>query len=66
MKVTIDRERCAGHGRCYVFATDVVDADDDGYGVVVVAEPAPDRHDAVRQAARNCPEQAVLVEEVPS
>ena len=64
MKVTIDRERCAGHGRCYVFAPDVLDADDEGYGVVLLSEPPADLHAAVRQAARNCPEQAVIVEEV--
>ena len=63
MKVTVDRERCAGHGRCYVFAPDVLESDDEGYGVVLDPQPAPDRHAGVRQAARNCPEQAVIVEE---
>ncbi len=43
MKVAIDRNRCAGHGRCYVFAPEVFDSDDDGYGVVLVPEPGPDQ-----------------------
>ena len=34
MRITLDRTRCTGHGRCYVVAAAVFDADDDGYGVV--------------------------------
>ena len=64
MTVRVDRERCVGHGRCYVFAPDVFEPDDEGYSTVLLAEPGPGQHDAVRSAARNCPEQAVIVEEV--
>ncbi|HUR75715.1 MAG TPA: ferredoxin [Sporichthya sp.] len=64
MAVSVDRERCVGHGRCYVFAPDVFEPDDEGYSTVLTAEPEPRDHDSVRSAARNCPEQAVIVEEV--
>jgi ferredoxin len=32
MRVTIDRDRCAGHGLCYIVAPDVFTDDPDGYG----------------------------------
>lgn len=63
MTVRVDRELCVGHGRCYVFAPDVFEPDDEGYSTVLLASPEPGRYDAVRSAARNCPEQAVIVEE---
>ena len=63
MNVRIDRDRCVGHGRCYVFAPDVFEPDDEGYSTVLLAEPGPRAQDAVRSAARNCPEQAVIVTE---
>jgi ferredoxin len=62
LHVDIDRGRCAGHGRCYVLAPDVFEPDDEGYAVPI--DPAPRDHLAVRKAERNCPEQAVIVEEV--
>ena len=64
MKVRVDRELCVGHGRCYVFAPDVFEPDDEGYSTVLVPSPGPNQYDAVRSAARNCPEQAVILEEV--
>lgn len=62
MHVTIERDRCTGHGRCYALAPDLFEADADGYGTVVGAgaldastvEPA-------RRAEANCPERAVAV-----
>ena len=65
MKVDIDRTRCAGHGRCYVFAPDVFEPDDEGFAVPVNPEPGARERDDVVKAQRNCPEQAVIVEEVP-
>lgn len=64
LSVAIDRELCVGHGRCYVFAPDVFEPDDEGYSTVLSAEPEPRHYDSVRGAARNCPEQAVLITEV--
>jgi ferredoxin len=64
LKVDIDRTRCAGHGRCYVFAPDVFEADDEGFSVPVQPLPGDQHREAVLKAFRNCPEQAVIVEEV--
>jgi ferredoxin len=64
LKVDIDRNRCAGHGRCYVFAPDIFAPDDEGFSVAVAPLPGAQHRDAVLKALRNCPEQAVIVEEV--
>lgn len=61
MRVTINRQRCTGHGRCYVLAPEVFDADDDGYGVVRHEVVADEVLDAARQGARNCPEDAIEI-----
>ncbi len=67
MKVTIDRRRCTGHGRCYNLAPEVFESDDDGYGVVIGAEVPPSLADRAWIAVTNCPEDAITSEgELPS
>lgn len=64
MRVTIDDEKCQGHGRCYALAPTVFEPDDIGQGKVLgdgtVAEADQDQ---ARLAAANCPELAITVEE---
>ncbi|MDT5095080.1 MAG: ferredoxin [Mycobacterium sp.] len=57
--VSVDPERCTGHGRCYTLAPDVYDADDLGHSIVLVDEVSGDleQHAAVGQ--QNCPESAI-------
>jgi len=64
MRVTIDAERCQGHGRCFTIASDLFDSDDLGNGFVIGdgAVHADREHDA-RLAAQNCPEHAVMIKE---
>jgi ferredoxin len=64
MRVSIDRERCTGHGRCYMVAAGVFGDDDDGYGVVTVDEAnlTPDLVEQAALAAASCPEGAVVFE----
>ena len=59
MKIVFDRARCTGHGRCYALAPTLFEDDDEGYCVVVRAEPGPDDEAAARRAVDNCPEQAL-------
>ena len=62
MRISIDRSVCTGHGRCYALAPAVIDADDDGFGVVVGdGVVPPDEEDRARRAAANCPEDAISV-----
>ena len=63
MRITLDRTRCTGHGRCYAVAPGVFDGDDDGYGVVIRAEVAPDDEQEARRGATNCPEDAITLHE---
>ena len=61
MRVELDRERCQGHGRCYVLASAVFESDDDGYGVLVSETVTAEFHDAARKGAGNCPEDAITI-----
>jgi ferredoxin len=66
MRVQIDPGRCQGHGRCYDLAPELFGEDEDGYGTVLADGAVPaGREDDARLAAANCPEHAVVHEEVP-
>ena len=63
MRVTIDRDRCLGSGNCIAWASEVFDQSDDDFLVVVLDETPPaERREAVEQAARFCPGQAIRVD----
>lgn len=65
MRVSLDREKCQGHGRCYALAPDLFDSDDEGYGFVIPSDgtvPAG-LEEAARLAADNCPEFAIEIED---
>jgi ferredoxin len=64
MKLTIEAERCTGHGRCYTLAPQLLSDDEEGF----VAErgqtidvPAG-LEDAARDAALSCPEGAISID----
>jgi ferredoxin len=61
VKVVIDPELCHGHGRCYMLAPEVFEADDRGHGLVVAAELPPELVKKAELAAANCPERAITV-----
>ena len=61
MHVSIDHDRCTGHGRCYSLAPSVFDADDAGHGIVVVADVPPELEGDARSACNNCPEGAITI-----
>jgi ferredoxin len=62
MRVTIDQDRCAGHGLCYLVAPDVFTDDEDGYGRPAVdGELTAERLTSARRAAGSCPEQAIAI-----
>ena len=63
MKVQVDRERCVGHGRCYVLCPQVFDEDEEGYAVVTAAEVPAALEEKVLLAADNCPEHAIAISE---
>ncbi|WP_420639584.1 ferredoxin [Candidatus Poriferisocius sp.] len=62
MRIRVDTELCQGHGRCYVLAPGLFEADDDGYCQPTAERPvAPELADQARRAERNCPEDAILL-----
>lgn len=63
MKIRLDAERCQGHGRCYMLAPDLFDADDLGHCVLLVEEVPEGSEADARNGADNCPEQALSIED---
>jgi ferredoxin len=61
--IRLDADRCQGHGRCYVLAPDLFDADDFGHCVLLVDEVPAGRLDDARSGVENCPEQALTLED---
>lgn len=63
MKISIDQQRCEGHGRCWETAPELVADDEDGRGVVrdPAAAIAAEHLDQARRAAAVCPERAVVL-----
>ena len=59
MDVIVDADRCQGHARCSLICPGVFDHDDGGFAVVRSAHVPPEYEKAVRDAADNCPEQAI-------
>jgi ferredoxin len=60
MKVNVEVEKCVAAGQCVLLAPQVFDQrEDDGVVVLLDAEPAPELHDAVSEAAMLCPAAAI-------
>jgi ferredoxin len=62
VRIRLDADRCQGHGRCYVLAPDLFDADDYGHCVLLVDEVPAGGEDHARSGVENCPEQALSLE----
>lgn len=64
MIVDVDPSKCVGQGMCVLYAPDTFRlSDDDGRAQVWQRSVPKDLEDAVRQAARACPEQAISITE---
>jgi ferredoxin len=59
MRVTVDEDRCAGHGMCLTLCPEVFEMSDDGWAVADPGEIPSDYEDAAREAIDNCPERAI-------
>lgn len=59
MTLSIDDQKCQGHGRCVLINMDLFDVGDDGNGIVVVAEPDETYTADIEKAIVSCPEQAI-------
>ena len=64
MRIVLDSEKCQGHGRCYMLAPELFDADDEGYSVLEVTGDVPaELAGKARLAMDNCPEYAITIED---
>lgn len=62
MKVKVDGTRCQGHTLCAMIAPKVFELDDvDGHSSPVSEDVPADQEEAVREAVRSCPEQAISI-----
>ncbi|SPM32054.1 ferredoxin [Mycobacterium terramassiliense] len=59
--VSVDPDRCTGHGRCYTLAPEVFDADEVGHCVVLVQDVSGDLEPQAVAGEQNCPEQAITL-----
>lgn len=63
MRIVLDSDKCQGHGRCYMLAPELFDADDEGYSVLKVDGDVPaELEGKARLAVDNCPEYALTIE----
>lgn len=63
-ELSIDRELCQGHGRCYSLAPELFDCDDDGDGHVIRQWLSAADIASARTAMMSCPERAIFVRDV--
>jgi ferredoxin len=61
MRVQVDREKCLGSGLCLLKAPTVFDQDDEGLVLLLEAQPGTSAEEAVRNAEKSCPAEAITV-----
>lgn len=59
--ISVDADRCVGHGRCYSLAPHIFDADDVGHSVLLVENVSGDSEQQALAGAQNCPEEAITL-----
>jgi ferredoxin len=59
--VSIDADRCVGHGRCYTLAPEVFDADELGHAILRVEDVSGELERHAVTGEQNCPEQAITL-----
>jgi ferredoxin len=62
MKITIDADKCQGHGRCYAIAPELFDLDDNGHAFISSDEFPETARTQAELAMQNCPEGAITIE----
>ena len=61
MKITVEREKCEGYGKCVQAAPKVFKLDEKFISVVL--DPKGDGDDKILLAAKICPTKAIILEE---
>ncbi|TWF95050.1 ferredoxin [Saccharopolyspora dendranthemae] len=63
MRIVCDLDLCQGHAMCELEAPDVFSVPRRGKVELLVSEPPPDLRGEVERAVRECPTQALSIEE---
>jgi ferredoxin len=63
MKVRVDAETCIGCATCEGICPEIFEMTDEDKAIAKVEEVPPEHEDACRDAAEQCPVEAILVEE---
>ena len=61
MKITVDPDRCSGHGVCVAECPELFRFSDDGWAEATVDEVPEHLEAAARAAVTRCPERAITV-----
>jgi ferredoxin len=61
MKLTVDREMCQGHNRCYAAFPALFEVDDEGKAHVRLEEVPDTMLNDAKLAVDNCPERAITL-----
>jgi len=62
VKIVVDFDKCKSNAVCMAVAPEVFEVRDDGFLYVLQEEPPEELRAAVKQAARECPTQAIGVQ----
>ena len=63
MRVSIDDERCKGHGMCCGLCPQLFELTEHGYAIVTMAEVPAELEDVASSAAQMCPEAAISIDD---
>ncbi len=61
MRISIDADRCQGHGRCYELAPALITDDERSRGLVTTPDVPAELEEQARAAVNACPERAVTL-----
>jgi ferredoxin len=59
LRLSVDSDLCAGHGRCFTVEPDLFDSDEAGYPVLRHDVVPPELVKKAENAVSNCPEGAI-------
>jgi ferredoxin len=63
MKVLVEIAKCQGYGNCVIAEPRVFDLDENGFVKLLVEEPSEDLRDQINDAVRECPRDALAIED---
>lgn len=62
MKISVDSDRCSGHGVCVAECPELFRLTDDGWAEVLIDDVPPHLQAAAHTAVSHCPERAISVD----